>query len=48
MLSARTDWIVFPGEERPHTPDLQQAFSAVHDGQLIHVHEGLTQLLVVQ
>ena len=31
--------IVLPGEERAHAPDLQEAFSPVHHGQLVHAHK---------
>ena len=40
-------YIVFPGEERPHTPDLQQTFTPVHDRQFIHRHQILSQLLKI-
>ena len=31
--------VVLIREERPHTPQLQDALSAIHDGQLIPAHE---------
>ena len=38
--------VVLIREERPHTPQLQDALSAIHDGQLIPAHEFVTRLLV--
>lgn len=35
-------------EKGPDALHLQNALAAVHDGQLIHIHEGLAQLLIVQ
>ena len=40
--------IVFVRIEGPHAAELQDAFAPVHDGELIHGHQVLTQLLVVQ
>ena len=31
--------VILIREERPHTAQLQDAFAAVHDGQLIPTHE---------
>lgn len=39
--------IVLAGEEGAHASDLQQTFPAVHDGQLVHRHQILSQLLKV-
>ena len=38
--------VVLIREERPHTPQMQDALSAIHDGQLIPAHEFVTRLLV--
>ena len=35
-------------EKWPDALHLQNALAAVHDGQLVHIHECLTQLLIVQ
>ena len=40
--------IVLVRQERPHTAQLEDAFVAAHRGKLVHGHELLAQLLIVE
>lgn len=40
--------IIFPAEEWPYAPELENTFAAVHDGQFILAHEFLAELLIIE